>query len=91
MQHSGHVEVGDMEPHFEGFGCVIKVLKSKTNYTSCLRNHIRSRRASAYEGHSIKLEQVVRLNSIGSDSELLTMAAEMPTEFHRMPLRMQAK
>lgn len=33
-----------------------------------------------YEGHSIKLESVCKLDYIGSDDELLSMARKMPTE-----------
>jgi hypothetical protein len=70
---------------FEAFACVIKILKGKQTYNSCLKNHIKSRKAAAYEGHSIKLEQVVKLQSVGTDSELLQMAAEMPTDFEKVP------
>jgi hypothetical protein len=52
----------------------LKVLKGKPTYPSLLRNHIQSRKANGFEGHSIKLESVHKLEWIGSDDELLAMA-----------------
>ena len=45
-----------------------------------MRNSIKSRKANQYDGHSLKLESVCKLNWIGSDEELLSLARKMPTE-----------
>ena len=58
---------------------VVKVLKGRNSYPSALRNNIKSRKISAYEAHSLKLESVIKLDWIGSEEELLLMAQEMPT------------
>lgn len=64
---------------FEALSVVFKVLKPKNNYSSVLRHHIKSRKVSQYEGHTLKLESVCKLDWIGSDDDLLQMACEMPT------------
>jgi hypothetical protein len=69
----------------------LKILKGKPAYPSLLRNHVQSRKANNYEGHSIKLESVHKLDWIGSDEELLTMALEMPTVVDRMHSRHSGK
>ena len=82
MQHQGHLEVPDEEfpdESFEAFAMVLKVLKGRSQYPSQLKNGIKSRKASSYEGHSLKLESVTKLDWIGSDEELLAMAQDMPT------------
>jgi len=59
---------------------ILKVLKSKSQYPSQTRHHIKSRKASQYEGHSLKVESVCKLDWLGSDEELLALARKMPTE-----------
>ena len=65
---------------FEAYSIVFKVLKSRSQYQSTMRNSIKSRKANQYDGHSLKLESVCKLNWIGSDDELLSLARKMPTE-----------
>lgn len=93
MQHMGYLDVTDTPPsNFEAYGCVIKILRGRQSYVTKFQNGIKPRKPnSLYEGHAIKLEQVVKLKSIGNEHELLQMASEMPTEFERVPSRRQRK
>lgn len=59
---------------FEAYAVVFKVLKGRNQYKSLIRNGIKSRKLESYEGHSIKLESVTKLDWIGSDEELFSMA-----------------
>jgi hydrogenase maturation factor HypF (carbamoyltransferase family) len=58
---------------------ILKVLKGKNTPQSLLRNGIKSRQLKGFEGHNIKIEQIFKLASIGSDENLLLMAQAMPT------------
>ena len=65
---------------FEGYSVVFKVLKTRSQYPSQMRHSIKSRKATTYEGHSLKLESVCKLDWLGSDEELLALARKMPTQ-----------
>ena len=83
LQHTGQLRIPDYETDdtgFEGYSIVFKVMKPKNTYSSQLKREIRSRKATNYEGHSLKLESVVKLEWLGSDEELLCLARKMPTE-----------
>ena len=56
-----------------------------------MRNNIKSRKAIQYEGHSLKLESVCKIDWLGSDSELLNMAKEMPTQYDMSKMRRAQK
>lgn len=82
LQHTGQLKVRDEEPFdtdHEAFSVVFKVLKGRSTYPSAIRHHIKSRKQSSYEGHSLKLEGYARLEFIGTEDELLNMAQKMPT------------
>ena len=82
MQHTGNIHIPDYEiddPSFEGFSIVFKVLRNKSQYQSSLRNGIKSRKTTNFEGHSLKLESVYKLDWLGSEDELLALARKMPT------------
>lgn len=83
LQHTGQLRIPDYETDdqsFEGYSVVFKVLRNRNLYPSQTRNHIKSRKATNYEGHSLKLESVCKLLWLGSDEELLALARKMPTE-----------
>lgn len=65
----GHIDVTDTAPNnFEAYGCVIKILKGRQAYSSKFQNGIKPRKPNTpYEGHAIKVEQVVKLRSIGTE------------------------
>ena len=44
-----------------------------------MRNGVRSRKMTGFDGHSIKVESVTKLDWIGSHDELLSAALKMPT------------
>lgn len=79
MQHFGYVVPVQEETGFEAFAVICKVLKGRPTQPSFLRNGIKSRKVTGFEGHNIKVEQVLRLQEIGSDEELLKMAHHMPS------------
>ena len=70
---------------FEAYAVVLKVLKGRSNYKSLIKNGIKSRKLETYEGHSIKIEKLMRLDWIGSDEELYAMAQDMPTIYKHRP------
>lgn len=77
MQHSGMLRVPDEEvfdESFEAYAVIFKVLKGRNNYKSLIKNGIKSRKLDTYEGHSLKIEKIVKLDWIGSDEELYAMA-----------------
>lgn len=83
LQHTGWLVIPDYETDdtsFEGYSVVLKVLRSRNQYPSQTRHHIKSRKASQYEGHSLKVESVCKLTNLGNDKELLALALKMPTE-----------
>ena len=82
LQHTGHIKVPDEEDmtgEYEAFAVILKVLKPKNTYPAALRHGIKSRKISSYEGHTLKIESILKLDWIGSEEELLLMAQEMPT------------
>lgn len=67
----------DEENHdesFEAYAVIVKVLKGRPNYKSLIKHGIKSRKLETYEGHSIKVEKLIKLDWIGSDEELFAMA-----------------
>ena len=83
MQHTGQLRVPDYvtdDPSFEGYSVVFKVMKNKAQYQSQIRHALKSRKQTQYEGHSLKLESICKLEWMGSDDELLSLARRMPTE-----------
>ena len=94
LQHTGQLRVPDFETDdqsFEGYSIVFKVLRNKSMYPSQVRNQFKSRKATNYEGHSLKLESVCKLDWLGSDEELLALARRMPTEIDTMQSRRAQK
>lgn len=88
LQHSGFLKVPDEEntdESFEAYAVIVKVLKGRPNYKSLIKNGIKSRKLETYEGHSIKVEKLVKLDWIGSDEELFAMAQDMPTIYKHRP------
>lgn len=90
LQHSGQIRVPDFESEdqtYDGYSVIFKVLRSRPQYASQNRHNIKSRKASGFEGHSLKLESVCKIDWLGGEDELLQMAREMPTEFDRAHTR----
>jgi hypothetical protein len=79
MQHFGYNVPNEEEQGFEAFVVICKVLKGRNTPQSYLRNGIKSRKLTGFEGHNIKIEQIFKLGSIGSDESLIAMAQAMPT------------
>ena len=79
------------DPSYEGFSIIFKVLRNKSQYQSTLRNGIKSRKTTHFEGHSLKLESVCKLDWLGSDEELLALARKMPTMVDNMQSRRAQK
>jgi len=79
LQHSGQLDLTDDEPtNFEGLSAYFRVMKGKNNYPASLKNQLKSRKMGQYEGHSIKLEKVEFLVSMGSVQELSEMVKQNP-------------
>lgn len=76
-------EIEESKSKFEALAVVFKVLKARNVYPAQSRNGIKSRRMNGFEGHSIKIESVTRLDWIGSNEELLLAALKMPTAVNR--------
>jgi hypothetical protein len=70
---------------------ICKVLKGKPTHTAFLKNGIKSRRVTDWSGHNIKIDQILRLEHIGSDEELLRMAQAMPTVVRAKNVRLASK
>jgi hypothetical protein len=89
LHHSGHhilgeeQELEECKSKFEALAVVFKVLKARNVYPSQSRNGIKSRRMNGFDGHSVKIESVTRLDWIGSNEELLLAALKMPTAVSR--------
>lgn len=82
IQHMGLINVWqDISPSYEGIAVYTRVTKGRANYMSSIRNRIRSKKYSNYEGYSIKPEKVVYLTSLGKIEELIEMAEKMPTDY----------
>ena len=75
MQHFSQngfvVPMTEEEGQFEAYAVICKVLKGKPAQQCTLRNGIKSRKITGFEGHNLKVEQIVRLKTIGTDDELL--------------------
>jgi hypothetical protein len=88
LQHSGLLRVPDEESFdesFEAYAVILKVLKGRPNYKSLIKNGIKSRKLDTYDGHSLKVEKLMKLDWIGSDEELFAMAQDMPTIYKHRP------
>jgi hypothetical protein len=89
LHHSSHYllseeyDLDETKAKFEALAVVFKVLKARNVYPSAPRNGIKSRRINGFDGHSIKIESVTRLDWIGSNEELLLAALKMPTAVSR--------
>lgn len=82
IHHIGLINIWqDIPQIYEGVSVITRVTKGRANYVSCIRNRIRSRKYTNYEGLSIKPEKVLYLNSLGKLEELIEMAEKMPTDF----------
>ena len=91
MQHFGYPVPVDEEEGFEAFAVICKVLKGKTTQSAYLRNGIKSRKVTGFEGHNLKVEQIFKLREIGSDDDLLRMAQLMPSVVKPRNFRKAAK
>lgn len=56
MQHFGYPVPLDEEVGFEAFAVICKVLKGKTTQAAYMRNGIKSRKLTGFEGHNLKVE-----------------------------------
>ncbi|OMJ87597.1 hypothetical protein SteCoe_10690 [Stentor coeruleus] len=82
IHHVGLINIWqEIAPIYEGISVYTRITKGRANYVSCIRNRIRSKKFSNYEGYSIKPERVVYLNSLGKIEELIEMAEKMPTDY----------
>ena len=82
IHHMGLINVWqEIGSNYEGIAVYTRVTKGRANYASNIRNRIRSKKYSNYEGYSIKPEKVVFLNSLGKIEELIEMAEKMPTDY----------
>lgn len=85
IHHMNFIDIWKELPgHYEGVAVIARVTKGRNNYISCIRNGIRSKRCTNYEGHSIKPERIVLLPSLGKIDELIEMAKRMPTDFPKI-------
>jgi hypothetical protein len=85
LQHTGLIDLPktSYELPYGGVSLYVRVTKGRSNYTSTLKNRIRSRKCTNYEGHSLKPESIQALSHIGKIDELIEMASRMPSEFPR--------
>lgn len=82
IHHMGLINVWqEIGPNYEGIAVYTRVTKGRANYISSIRNRIRSKKYSNYEGYSIKPEKVVYLNSLGKIEELIELAEKMPIDY----------
>lgn len=85
LQHSGFFKVSSEYPQFKALSVIFKVVRGRNSYTSVFRNGLKSRKHSSYEGHSLKVENIIPLESLGDNEELTQLAALMPTQIARKP------
>lgn len=79
LQHSGYFEIKELAPtNIQGVSVFFRVSKSRNTYNSTLKNGIKSKKLSNYQGHSIKPEKYVLLERFGTQAELIEMASKMP-------------
>lgn len=86
LQHSGNFKIKDLPPtNIEGVSFYFRVSKGRSTYNGSLRHGIKSKKMCNYQGHSIKPENYILLNNLGSKSELMQMASKMPviSEYER--------
>jgi hypothetical protein len=82
IHHAGIIDVWkELSPAYEGIAVFTRVTKGRANYVTCIRNRIRSKKLSNYEGFSIKPEKVTYLTSLGKIEDLIEMAEKMPTDY----------
>ncbi len=80
LQHTGMFTIKELPPStIQGVSVFLRVSKGRSNYPSSLRNRIRSKKSSNYEGFSIKPERYELLPELGKKEDLLRIAALMPT------------
>jgi len=85
MHHVGLYNIWEELPEgYEGVAVIARVTKGRNNYVTYPRYGIRSRKETNYEGHSLKPERIIMLNSLGKPEELEEMAARMPTEYPKI-------
>lgn len=79
LQHTGYYNINESLPEdIEGVSLFLRVGKGRVSYTSHLRFGITSKKSIAFNGHSIKPEGFLMLESLGTDEELEIMAERMP-------------
>lgn len=84
LHHSGHFRVRELHPpEMAGVSAVFRVVKARNQYTSSLRNGLKSQKRVAYDGHSLKPEGVITLDSLGNLEELTLMAPSQHTRGSR--------
>ena len=80
LQHSGFYNINDYTPtEIAGLSIYLRVSRGRAAYNSSLKNGVRSKKLNNYQGHSIKVEGYVNRSFLGSEEELKSMAARMPT------------
>ena len=80
LQHSGIYNINDYTPtEIAGLSIYLRVSKGRAAYNSSLKNGVRSKKLNNYQGHSIKVENYLQRNFLGTEEELKAMAARMPS------------
>ena len=80
LQHSGYYNINDYIPtEIEGLSIYLRVSKGRAAYNSSLKNGVRSKKLNNYHGHSIKVEGFSDRTFLGTEEELKSMAARMPS------------
>jgi hypothetical protein len=80
LQHSGYYNINDYTPtEIEGLSIYLRVSKGRAAYNSSLKNGVRSKKLNNYHGHSIKVEGFSDRTFLGTEDELKSMAARMPS------------
>lgn len=93
LQHSGYFDIKELPPtNISGISLFLRVSKCRTNYNSSFKNGIKSKKIVNFQGHSVKPENFLALESLGEKVELVEMASKMPriSEFvRRKPVPMK--
>ena len=80
LQHSGIYNINDYTPtEIAGLSIYLRVSRGRAAYNSSLKNGVRSKKLNNYQGHSIKVENYLQRNFLGTEEELKAMAARMPS------------
>ncbi|MEE4248141.1 MAG: hypothetical protein V2I33_22340, partial [Kangiellaceae bacterium] len=89
IQHTGFIDLPKNPAllEYEGVSLYVRVTKGRTNYVSSLKCRIRSKKATNYEGHSLRPERLNFLSSLGKIEELIEMASRMPSEYVRQRIK----